>query len=426
MNLKNVEKKEKNVVVLTIEIPAADFDAAVEKVYRSMRGRLNVHGFRKGKAPRKIIERMYGADIFYEDALNALYPTAIDEAIKEAGLDVVGYPQVNVDHVGKDGVQMTATLGVKPEVKLGQYKGLEAVKDSVEVTDEDVENELKPFISRATTQESVERAVENGDTAVIDFEGFRDGVPFDGGKGENYSLKIGSGSFIPGFEEQVVGMNVGEEKDLNVTFPEEYGAAELAGAAAVFHVKVNEIKADVVPEIDDEFAKDVSEFETLDELKADLRAKVLKRKEDAAQTAFETAVMDKAIANAEMEVPDTMVQYELDRQMENFENRIAGYGMKLDQYLGMMGTNREEFQENQRPGVLRSIQQDLVLEAVVKAEGIEATQEEKDAEVKRLAEENNMDEEKVRSFVTDEQLANGVSLQKASNVIVESAVAVAP
>jgi trigger factor len=328
--------------------------------------------------------------------------------------------------MGPDGVQMTATLGVKPEVKLGQYKGIEAPKDSVEVTDEDVDNELQPLIARATTQENVDRPVENGDTAVIDFEGFKDGEAFEGGKGENYSLKIGSGSFIPGFEEQVVGMNVGEEKDLNVTFPEDYGAAELAGAPVVFKVKVNEIKADVVPELDDEFAKDVSEFETLEELKADLRAKVEKRKTDAAQSAFETAVMDKAIANAEMEVPDTMVEYELDRQMQNFEQRIAGYGMKLDQYLGMMGTNRKEFAENQRPGALRSIQQDLLLEAVVKAENIEASDEEKDAEVKRLSEEFGMEEDKVRAAVSEEQLAYGVQVQKASNVIVESAVAVAP
>ena len=426
MILKNVEKQEKNTVVLTIEIPADEFNAAIEKVYRKAKGSMSVPGFRKGKAPRKLIEKMYGEDIFFEDALNEVYPDALDAAVKEAELEVVGYPQVNVEHVGHDGVQMTATLGVKPEVKLGQYKGIEAPKDVVEVTDADVEQEMQPLVSRATTQENVERPVENGDTAVIDFEGFKDGVPFEGGKGENYSLKIGSGSFIPGFEEQVVGMALGEEKDLNVTFPEDYGAAELAGAAVVFHVKVNEIKADVVPELDDEFAKDVSEFETLDELKADLRAKVEKRKEDAAQTAFETAVMDKAIANAEMEVPDTMVQYELDRQLQNFENQIAAYGMKLDQYLGMMGTNRKEFAENQRPGALRSIQQDLLLEAVIAAEGIEATQEEMDAEVKRLCEEHNMEEEKVRSIVGDEQLAYGVKVQKASNVIVESAVAVAP
>jgi trigger factor len=426
MNLKNVEKKEKSTVVLTIEIPAEDFNAAIDRVYRRAKGSMSVPGFRKGKAPRKLIEKMYGADIFYEDALNELYPDALDAAVKEAELEVVGYPQVNVDHMGPDGVQMTATLGVKPEVKLGQYKGIEAPKDSVEVTDEDVDNEMQPLIARATTQETVERPVENGDTAVIDFEGFKDGEAFEGGKGENYSLKIGSGSFIPGFEEQVVGMNVGEEKDLNVTFPEDYGAAELAGAPVVFHVKVNEIKADVVPEIDDEFAKDVSEFETLEELKADLRAKVEKRKTDAAQSAFETAVMDKAIANAEMEVPDTMVEYELDRQMQNFEQRIAGYGMKLDQYLSMMGTNRQEFAENQRPGALRSIQQDLLLEAVVKAENIEASQEEKDAEVKRLSEEFGMEEDKVRAAVSEEQLAYGVQVQKASNVIVESAVAVAP
>ena len=426
MNLKNIEKKEKNTVVLTIEIPGEDFNAAIDRVYRKAKGSMAVPGFRKGKAPRKLIEKMYGADIFYEDALNELYPVALDEAVKEAELEVVGYPKVNVDHVGHDGVQMTATLGVKPEVKLGQYKGLEAPKDTVEVTDADVDGEMQPLIARATTQESVERPVENGDTAVIDFEGFKEGVPFDGGKGENYSLKIGSGSFIPGFEEQVVGMSVGEEKDLNVTFPEDYGAAELAGAPVVFHVKVNEIKADVVPEIDDEFAKDVSEFETLDELKADLRAKVEKRKTDAAQTAFETAVMDKAIANAEMEIPDTMIEYELDRQLQNFENRIAGYGMKLDQYLAMMGTNRTEFLENQRPGAIRSIQHDLLLEAVVKAEGIEASDEEKDAEVKRLSEEFGMEEDRVRAAVSDEQLAFGVQVQKASNLIVESAVAVAP
>jgi trigger factor len=426
MNLKNIEKKEKNTVVLTIEIPGEDFTAAIDRVYRKAKGSMAVPGFRKGKAPRKLIEKMYGADIFYEDALNELYPDALDAAVKDAELEVVGYPQVSVDHMGPDGVQMTATLGVKPEVKLGQYKGIEAPKDSVEVTDEDVDNEMQPLIARATTQETVERPVENGDTAVIDFEGFKDGEAFEGGKGENYSLKIGSGSFIPGFEEQVVGMNVGEEKDLNVTFPEDYGAAELAGAPVVFKVKVNEIKADVVPEIDDEFAKDVSEFETLEELKADLRAKVEKRKTDAAQSAFETAVMDKAIANAEMEVPDTMVEYELDRQMQNFEQRIAGYGMKLDQYLSMMGTNRQEFAENQRPGALRSIQQDLLLEAVVKAENIEASQEEKDAEVKRLSEEFGMEEDKVRAAVSEEQLAYGVQVQKASNVIVESAVAVAP
>ncbi len=426
MNLKNVEKKEKSTAVLTIEIPADEFNAAIDKVYRRAKNSMSVPGFRKGKAPRKLLEKMYGENIFYEDALNDLYPTALDAAIKEAELEVVGYPQVNVDHIGADGVQMTATLGLKPEVKLGQYKGIECPKETVVVTDEDVENEMKPLIARATTQETVDRPVENGDTAVIDFEGFKDGVPFEGGKADNYSLKIGSGSFIPGFEEQIVGMTTGEEKDLNVTFPEDYGAKELAGAPVVFKVKVNEIKADNVPEIDDEFAKDVSEFETLEELKADLRAKVEKRKEDSAQTSFETSVMNKAIENAEMEVPDTMVQYELDRQMQNFEQRIAAAGMTLDNYLGMMGTNRQEFMENQRPGTLRSIQQDLLLEAVVAAEGIEATQEEMDAEVKRLAEENGVDEEKVRSYFPEDQLAFGVKVQKASNVIVESAVVVEP
>jgi trigger factor len=424
MNLKNVEKKEKNTVVLTIEVGAEDFNAAVEKVYRKAKGNLSVPGFRKGKAPRKLVEKMYGADIFFEDAINDLYPQALEDAVKEANLEVVGYPQLNIEHVGADGFQFTATLGVKPEVKLGQYKGVESAKDEVVVTDEDVENEMQPLISRATTQETVERAAENGDTAVIDFEGFKDGVAFEGGKAENYSLKLGSGSFIPGFEEQVVGMTAGEEKDINVTFPEEYGAAELAGAAVVFKIKLHEVKADNVPTVDDEFAKDVSEFETLEELKADLRAKVEKRKNDNAQRAFETAVMNKVIENAEMEVPDTMVEYELDKQMQNMENRIAGSGMSFDQYLSMMGTNRAEFRENYRASALNSIQSDLVLEAIVAAEGIEASEEDIAAEVKSLSEQYGMDEDKIKAAISADQLSYGVKMEKASKVIFESAVPV--
>jgi trigger factor len=370
------------------------------------------------------VEKMYGADIFFEDAINDLYPQALEDAVKEANLEVVGYPQLNIEHVGADGFQFTATLGVKPEVKLGQYKGVESAKDEVVVTDEDVENEMQPLVSRATTQETVERAAENGDTAVIDFEGFKDGVAFEGGKAENYSLKLGSGSFIPGFEEQVVGMTAGEEKDINVTFPEEYGAAELAGAAVVFKIKLHEVKADNVPTVDDEFAKDVSEFETLEELKADLRAKVEKRKNDNAQRAFETAVMNKVIENAEMEVPDTMVEYELDKQMQNMENRIAGSGMSFDQYLSMMGTNRAEFRENYRASALNSIQSDLVLEAIVAAEGIEASEEDIAAEVKSLSEQYGMDEDKIKAAVSADQLSYGVKMEKASKVIFESAVPV--
>ncbi|MCC8076299.1 MAG: trigger factor [Clostridiales bacterium] len=422
MNLKNVEKKEKNTVVLTIEVGAEEFDAAVNKVYRRAKGSMSVPGFRKGKAPRKLIEKMYGETIFYEDAINDVYPQALEDAIKEADLEVVGYPQLNIEHVGADGFQFTATVGVKPEVKLGQYKGVASAKDTVVVTDQDVEDEMKPLISRATTQETVDRPVENGDTTIIDFEGFVDGVAFEGGKAEQYSLKIGSGSFIPGFEEQIIGMSAGDEKDINVTFPAEYGAEELAGKPAVFKVKLHEVKADDVPEIDDEFAKDVSEFETLDELKADLRAKVEKRKADNAQQAFEAAVMNQVIEAAEMEIPDTMVEYELDKQMQNMESRVSGMGVTLEQYLSMMGSNMTEFRENMRPSALRGIQQDLVLEAVVAAEGFEATEEEKQAEVEKLAKEYDMEEDKIRAAITDDQLAYSVKMDKATKLIYGSAV----
>ena len=422
MTLKNVEKKEKSTAVLTIVVSAEEFNDACDRIYRKNKNRLSVPGFRKGKAPRKLIEKMYGASVFYEDAVNELYPVALEEAIQEAGLEVVGYPSLNIDSVGADGFSFTATVGLKPEVKLGEYKGISAPKDTVEVTDEDVESELKPLIARATTQIDVDRPVENGDTAVIDFEGFKDGVAFEGGKAENYSLKIGSGSFIPGFEEQIVGMSAGEEKDLNVTFPEDYGAEELAGAPVVFKVKVNAVKADQVPEVDDEFAKDVSEFETLDELKADLRAKVEKRKQDNAQSAFEQAVMNKVIANAEMEIPDAMIEYELDKQMQNFENRLAGSGMGFDQYLSMMGTNREEFRENYRLSAEQSIRHDLVVEAIMKAENVEATEEEITAEVERLAKEYNMAADAIRQALSEDQLSYGVKMDKAIKIVNDSAV----
>lgn len=424
MNLKNVEKKEKNTAVLTIEIDAKEFDAAVNKVYRQAKNSINVPGFRKGKAPRKLIEKMYGANVFYEDAINDLYPDALEAAITEADLNVVGYPETKLEHAGPDGLLFTVTVGVKPEVKLGQYKGIECPKETVEVTDEDVENELRPLIARATTQDTVERAAEMTDTAVIDFEGFKDGVAFDGGKGENYELKLGSHTFIPGFEEQIVGMAAGEEKEINVTFPEDYGAEDLAGAAVVFKVKVNSVKADSTPVIDDEFAKDVSEFETLDELKADLRAKVEKRKTDAAQSSFEVSVMNKVIENAELDVPDTMVEYELDKQIQNFQNQVQAYGMTMDQYLGMMGTNIQEFRDNQRAGCLNNIKNDLVLEAVVNAEGIEASEEEIEAEIQKLAQQYDREVDDIREMVTTEQVAFGVKMQKAGDLIVAEAVVV--
>lgn len=426
MSVKNVEKKENNTAVLTIEVDAAAFNAAVDKVYRRTRNSLSVPGFRKGKAPRKLVEKMYGSGVFYEDAINEVYPDALEAAVKEAELDVVGYPKLNIESVGAEGLVFTAEVGLRPEAKLGQYKGIAAPKDAVEVTDADVESELQPLVSRATSIVEVERPAQAGDTANIDFEGFKDGVAFAGGKGTGYDLKLGSNTFIPGFEDQVVGMSAGEEKDVNVTFPEDYGAAELAGAAVVFKVKCNAVKEEQVPVIDDEFAKDVSEFETLDELKADLRKKVAERKEKAAEDAFKAAVMSQVIEGAEIEVPDTMVDYEVDKQLQNYEARLQGSGMNLEQYLQMMGTTLEAFRAQNKPGALQSIKSDLVLSAVVKAEGIEASEEEIAAEVKRLAEEYGMEAEKITAALSNEQLAQGVKLDKAAKLIYDSAVVAEP
>ena len=279
MNLKNVEKKENNTAELTVEISGAEFEAAINKVYSKVKHQIALPGFRKGKAPRKLVEKMYGTGVFYEDALEEMYPSIMEEIMKNDELEIVGYPKTDVKAMGPDGVELVITVGLMPVAKLGEYKGIAAPKGEVSVSDEEVESALKPYISRATTQVVVDRPVAMGDTAVIDFEGFMDGVAFPGGKGENYDLKIGSGSFIPGFEEQLVGVSAGEEKDVVVTFPEQYQAAELAGKEATFKCKVHEVKEDQVPALDDEFAKDVSEFETLEEMKADLRAKALAQKE---------------------------------------------------------------------------------------------------------------------------------------------------
>ncbi|MCC8100188.1 MAG: trigger factor, partial [Clostridiales bacterium] len=427
MSLKNVETKENSTAVLTIEVDAAAFNAAVEKVYRKTRGSISIPGFRKGKAPRKIIEKMYGTGVFYEDAINELYPAALDEAVKESSLDVVGYPKLNIETVSEaEGLVFTAEVGVRPVVTLGEYKGISAPKTAVEVTDADVDSEMQPLINRATNTVDVDRPAQMGDTANIDFEGFKDGVAFEGGKGDNYDLKLGSGTFIPGFEEQVVGMSAGEEKDVNVTFPENYGAEELAGAAVVFKVKCNTVQEEQVPVIDDEFAKDVSEFDTLDELKADLRKQVEERKAKSAEDAFKAAVMTKVIENAQMVVPDTMVEYELDKQMDNYASQMQSSGFTLEQYLQMMGMTMETFRAQNKPGVLQSIKSDLVLDAVVKAEGLEASEEEVSAEVDRLAEQYSMEADKIKEAIPAENLANAVKLDKASKLIYDSAVVEEP
>ena len=421
MNVKSVEKQEKSAVELVIEIGGEEFEAAVQKVYLKQRGSISVPGFRKGKAPRKIIEAMFGSGVFYEDAINELYPKAYADAVEQEKLDVVSWPNVEVQEVGKDGLTFKATVTVRPEVKLGEYKGLTAEKEEVKITDEDIDNELKPYINRATRMVTVEREAQNGDTVVIDFEGFKDGVPFDGGKAEGHSLELGSGSFIPGFEEQLVGTKAGDEKDVNVTFPEDYHAEELAGAPVVFKVKVHEVKEKQLPTLDDEFAKDVSEFDTLEDFKKDLAAKLTERREAQAKRAFEAAVLEQVMDNMTVEIPDAMVAYETDQMVEDMARRIQAQGISFEQYMAMTGMTMDIVRAQAGTAALERVRRDLALNAVVAAEGIEITDEDLEAEYKRLADEYHMELEQVKAAAPAEDVKKGLALQKAEQVIYDSA-----
>ena len=421
MNVKSVEKKEKSTVELVIEIGKEEFEAAVEKVYKKQRGKITVPGFRKGKAPRKIIEGMYGSGVFYEDAINDLYPEAYTQAVEQEKLDTVSWPNVEVLDVGKDGLTFKATVTVRPEVKLGEYKGLTAEKNEVTVTDEDIEGELKPFINRATRMVTVEREAKEGDTVVIDFEGFLDGTPFDGGKAEGHSLELGSGSFIPGFEEQLVGTKAGDEKELNVTFPEDYHASELAGKPVVFKVKVHEVKEKQLPQVDDEFAKDVSEFDTLADFRKDLGDKLKERRETQAQRDFEAALMEQVMSNMEVEIPDAMVDYEADQLVNDMAQRIQAQGIPFEQYLSMMGMTVDMMREQAKEAALERVRRDLALGAIVAAEGITVSDEEVEEEYKRLAEQYHMELDKVKEAVDAEGIRKEQSYHKAEHVVYDSA-----
>ena len=420
MKVTSVEKKEKSTVELTIQVEADAFEAAIQKVYLKTRGRMNVPGFRKGKAPRKIIEGMYGPSVFYEDAINELYPTAYEEAVKEQGLDDVGYPKMEIVEVGKEGFTFKALVSVRPEAKLGEYKGLTAPKEEPKVTDEDIDQELKPYVDRATRLVSVDREAREGDTAVIDFEGFDNGTPFEGGKGENHDLKLGAGTFVPGFEEQVAGMKAGDERDIDITFPEEYHP-DLAGKAVVFHVKCNEVKESQAPEVDDEFAKDVSEFETLADFRKDLGEKLLERKKGQAQAEFENAIMEQLVEGMECEIPDGMVEVQVDRIMDDYAMRIQNQGMRVDDYMSMMGMTPEMMRTSARPAALKQVQMELALTAVAKAEGLEVSDEEYEAEITKLSEQYNMPVEQVKAVVAQEALKQDLMLSKASRVVLDSA-----
>ena len=420
MKVTSVEKKEKSTVELTIQVEADAFEAAVQKAYEKERKNIGVPGFRKGKAPRKIIEGMYGTGVFYEEAINQVYPGAYAQAVEEQKLDDVGYPKIEIVEVGKDGLTFKALVSVRPEVKLGAYKGLTASKDVAKVTDKDVDEELKPYIDRATRLVSVDRATQNGDTVVIDFEGFDNGEAFDGGKGENYDLKLGAGMFVPGFEEQLVGAKAGEEKDLDITFPEDYHPG-LAGKAVVFHVKVKEVKEPQAPVVDDEFAKDVSEFETMDAFRKSLAEKIADRRSKQADADFENQVLEQLIENMECEIPDGMVDVQLDRLMEDYAMRLQSQGISMEDYQKMMGVNGDIVRESARHSALRQVQMQLALTAVADAENIEVTDEEVQAEIDRLAKQYNIDVEQVKAAVPVEDLKKDLRLRKASDLVIAEA-----
>ncbi len=422
----SVEKMEHNLAKLTIEIPAEEVAAAEERAYQKNRSKINIPGFRKGKAPKKMIEHMYGADVFMEDAVNDLLPDAYEAACKESGLEIVSRPEIDYKQVehGKS-IVVDAVVAVKPEVKLGEYKGLSVDVAPAEVTDEDLEAELKKAQDQNAVESDVEgRALKEGDTAHLDYAGTVDGVAFDGGTAENQTLVIGSHSFIDGFEDQMVGMNIGEEKDLNVTFPENYGEKSLAGKAAVFHVKLNGISEKILPELDDEFASEVSEFETLEEYKADVKAKLLEKKQEEAKTAKENALAEKAVENAEMDIPEMMIESQAEDMVRDFGQRLQMQGMQLEQYMKFTGMTMPQLVEQYKATAKKRIETRLVLEAIANAESLEATEEDLDAEYKKMAEQYGMEIDQIKQYMGEEDAKTmklDLAVQKALDLLLAEA-----
>jgi len=421
-----VEKLEKNMAKLTIEVSAEELEKAIEKVYQKQKNSISVPGFRKGKVPRAMVEKMYGAAIFYEDAANELIPAAYEKAYDECGEDIVSSPKIDVVQIekGKPFI-FTAEVALKPEVTLGKYKGVKVDKVDVVVTDEDVAKEIEAERERNARSISVtDRAVKDGDQTVIDFEGFKDGVAFEGGKGENYPLTIGSGAFIPGFEEQLIGKNIGEEVEVNVTFPEQYQAEELAGQPAVFKVTVKEIKEKQLPELDDEFAAEVSEFDTLAEYKEDVKKNLTEKREKDAKNAKEDAVIDAIIEEAKMDIPDAMVETTQRQMIQEFAQNIQMQGLSIEQYFQFTGLTAETMMEQVKPQAEKRIKSRLVLEAVVKAENIVATEEDFDNEIAKMAEMYKMEADKVKESIGEEgkkQLMEDLAVSKAVEFVVNEA-----
>ena len=425
MNVKNIERNG-NQATVTIEIDKELMEKGVNAAYMKARKNIQIPGFRKGKAPRKMIESLYGAHVFYEDGLEEIFPEVYEEAVVKQDIKAVGRPSLTDMDISEDGiVTITISTDVYPEVTLGDYKGLEVEKAPVEITDEQVQAELDRMAQNVASTETVERAAQMGDTANIDFEGFDNGVPFDGGKGDNFDLKLGSGSFVPGFEEQIVGMNAGEEKDIDITFPENYHEG-LAGKAVVFHVKLNKVTETIVPAQDDEFAKDVSEFDTLEELKADIRAKAIESAEKQANSAFEQACVEKAAENTTVDMPKALIEAELDTQMERFGYQLQMSGYSMEQYAKMMGGDVTTMRNAFRPAAEKQAKINVTLEKIGEVENIAVSEDEINAELESLASQYQLELEKVKSMVPAEEITASLKTRKAVKVIVDSAVAVAP
>ena len=421
-----VETLEKNMAKLVIEVSAEELEKALQAAYNKNKKHISVPGFRKGKVPRQMVEKMYGPGFFYEDAANMLIPEEYEKAAAECGLELVSRPVIDIEQIEKGKAFIfTAEVAVKPEVTLGEYKGLEVAKADAEVSEEEVAAELEKEREKNARTISVEdRAVENGDMIMLDFEGFVNGVAFDGGKGENYPLTIGSGAFIPGFEEQLIGKNIGEDVEVNVTFPEEYQAKELAGCAATFKCKVNEIKVKELPELDDDFAQDVSKFDTLAEYKEDVKAKLAANKADAAKRAKEDAVIEKIIENAQMDIPEAMIDTQARQLVDEFAQRIQSQGLSFEQYLQFTGMTLDTALEQMKPNAVKRIQSRLVLEAVVKAENIEVSEENVKTEIAKMAETYKMDADKLAEMMNDEekkQIQMDMAIEKAVELVTEAA-----
>lgn len=423
MGLKSASKVDTNRVELEVEVDAQTFEAAVDRAYRKNINKMSVPGFRKGKAPRHLVEKMYGSGVFYDDAINDLYPTALNEAIEQSGYEYVeDKMDLDVVSVGKEGFVFKAVITVKPEVEIGKYKGLKAEKKIEPVTDEDVDAEIKKLLERNSRLVNVEgRAAQSEDIVIFDFEGFIDGMPFEGGKAENYSLKIGSNQFIPGFEDQLIGRSTDEEFDVEVSFPEDYHAKELAGKPAVFKCKLHEIKTREFPELNDEFAKDVSEFDTLDEFKTDLKAKLEYQREHAADDDFESQLIEQLIDGLKAEIPEAMFENRVNESVREFEQRLQSQGLNIESYMQYTGMDNESFRKGFREQAEKQVKVRLALEKIVDLEGITPSDEEVEAEYAKFAEQYKLEVDKIKAFIPKSELVKDIAVGKAMELVKENA-----